>query len=846
MHDYVSRRKRFVFPRLSGGWKRYAIIGSIVALLILIVWFILIIRQLPRPDSIQANTKYSTIILDKNDKVIYQVYQDKNIIPIKSADIPDYLKKATIAVEDKNFYEHSGFSVGGIMRAFLRNIFLGRREGGSTLTQQLIKNTLLTSDKRIMRKIKEFILAVELERRYTKDQILEMYLNQTPYGGSSYGVGSAAKYYFNKEPRQLTLLEAAILAGLPQSPSRYSPITGEKGAYVERTKQVLRRMREEKYITKDREEELVAQLPKVKFNRTYENIQAAHFVFYVTDQLKDVVGDDLLYKKGLVIKTTLDLDLQREAEKRAREEIQKAKALAISNAAVVAVDSSTGEVRAMVGSIDYNNEKFGKFNAALGLRQPGSTLKPFTYALAFENKYTASTPIMDVKTDFRASESDKSYTPENYDGKYRGPVQLRFALANSLNVPAVKVLAQVGLQGFMQKLYDAGLTAFQPTKENMEKYGLSLTLGGGDVRLVDLVGAYTALANNGTAVRPNAIREVTTYDGKRIYRPPKPEKREIFPREVTFLVSHILSDNVARSQTFGSNSYLVVPGKTVAVKTGTTDDKRDNWTVGYTNNIVVGVWVGNNDNSKMNPSLSSGVSGAAPIWNSVMKYALAHGYKDGIGEKPPKVEAAEIDGFFGGAAKDGYPKRTEYFIEGTKPSEPSPWYAMVKISKSGGKLANAVEIAKGQFEEKLFYVPNETDPISSDGKNRWVEAINAWAKEQSDDKWKVPTETSTENSDALDIIDVKPGENQRVDGNVTLEARVATGKNVESFKLILDGTTEQETKDKKISMSKSLGNGKHTVVWVVKVEGGNETKKEYSFFVNEDPTTPTPTPLLPT
>ncbi|MCR4329210.1 MAG: transglycosylase domain-containing protein [Candidatus Roizmanbacteria bacterium] len=804
-----------------------------------------ITKDLPTPDSIIKNTKYSTTLLDRNDKVIYQVYTDKNIVPVTYSDIPKTLIQATIATEDKEFYTHKGFSLWGIFRAAVRDIIFHKREGGSTITQQLVKNTLLTPEKSIPRKMKEFILAVELERRYTKDQILEMYFNQTPYGGTTYGVGSAAKYYFDKTPQKLTTVESAILAGLPQSPSVYSPYSGVKDAYISRTKEVLRRMREDGYITKTQEVDLGNSIKKVKFfGNSEDNIQATHFVFYVKDELDKMLSDNALYQRGLVIRTTLDLDLQKEVEEIVKEEIKNAKSLDISNGAVVVMKASTGEILAMVGSYDYNDKQFGKFNATLGLRQPGSTLKPFTYALAFENNYSPASTIMDVKTTFQSGQNtdEKPYEPVNYDGKYNGPVQMRFALGSSLNIPAVKTLASVGIENLLQKLYDAGLKTLEPTNENMKRFGLSLTLGGGEVTLLDLTSAYTTFANGGFATSPSGLVDVQTYGNKKLFTQPKTVKKQVFSKEVSFLISHILSDNIARNITFGPNNYLVIPGKTVAAKTGTTDDKRDNWTIGYTKDIVVGVWVGNNDNTKMNPNLTSGVSGAAPIWRRVFIYALSHGYKDGIIDKPSTVDALTIDSQFGGLPYKDFPTRSEYFIKGTEPSDTSPSYKLLKISKSTGKLANDYEVSHNDFDEKLFFVVNETDPLSLDGTNRWQEGIDSWAREQSDDRWKPPTEISDSNKDAISISVSGISDKENIENTpFDITANVSSSRNIEYFRFLINNVLEKETKDKKIQVSISKDPGIYTFTFIAKNEAGNESKQEFTVGIKTDPNqTPTP------
>jgi 1A family penicillin-binding protein len=704
------------------------------ALLFLVVSFIFLFivslglfawysKDLPSPKKLTTNTGYSTVFYDRDGKILYEMYKDKNRIPVSLTEVSDYLKKATIAIEDKNFYKHQGISQTGILRALVNIILKRRLEGGSTITQQLIKNVLLTKERTLSRKIKEIILAIEVERRYKKDEILEMYLNEAPYGGSFWGVASASMGYFGKQPKDLNLVESAILAGLPQSPTYYSPFIGKNDAWRSRAKQVLRRMREDGYISKKEEEKALKDLEKITFKQPKITILAPHFVFYVKDLVEKEFGPKIL-ETGVKIKTTLSLSIQNEAEKIVKQEIEKLKNYNVKNAAVVVLDAKTGEILAMVGSYDFNDPSFGKFNVATqGLRQPGSTLKPITYALAFEKGYTPANVLMDVKTVF-PNQGGKDYVPQNYDGKFRGPVQLRFALGNSINIPAVKLLAIVGLKSFLQKAYDMGLSNFAPNLENLSRFGLSITLGGGETNLLELTSAFSVFATGGIKKETLSILEIKDFKGKTIFKTkPKKEKR-VLSEEVSFLISHILSDNNARIEVFGPNSFLKIPGKTVAVKTGTSDDKRDNWAVGFTKSIVIGVWVGNNDNSPMSPKIASGITGASPIWYYLMKKILEK-YPDGIIEKPEKVKALQIDAFLGGLPKEGFPVRSEYFIEGTEPKEISPFYKRVG--------------------DKDYVIIKETDPVSTDGINRWQQGIDDWVKSQSDEKYHPPeiTETAT-------------------------------------------------------------------------------------------------------
>lgn len=459
----------------------------------------------------------------------------------------------------------------------------------------------------------------------------------------------------------------------------------------------------------------------------------------------------------------------------------------LGNGSLVMLDSKNGDILALIGSYDYENAAYGKFDVAtLGKRQPGSALKPILFALAFEKKYTPATVLMDVETEFGVPEpGQEPYKPKNYDGKYRGPVQLRFALANSLNVPAVKVLALGGVRDFLQLSYNMGLSTLAPTEANMKRFGLSIALGGGEVTLLELTSAYTVFANGGKKVETQFIEEIRDYNNKVIYKKPKVKEKKVLSEGAAFLVSHILSDDIARADAFGRGSLLNVPGKTVAVKTGTTDEKRDNWAVGFTKDITIGVWVGNNDNTKLNEKVASGTTGATSIWNKAMKAMLAGEYDDGIMDKPENVEAKQIDSFFGGLPKDGVPERSEYFIKGTEPDAVSPFYKKVRIID--GKLANEVQEKSGQGEEKEMFVITEADPVSPDGKNRWQEGIDQWIEKQTDDKYKIPKETQASGDDLVVVIS-DPKNRSTVDSNdVKVKAKMVSGPDIKKVELFVNG-----------------------------------------------------------
>ncbi len=732
---------------LYGRIAKFAFFGLIAFIVLMVGLFIWYGRDLPAPGKlIAAQANQSSGIYDRNGVLLYSVYQNQNRIYVNLKSIPKYLQEGTIAIEDKNFYTNQGFSITGYLRA-IRNIVLLRGiSGGSTLTQQLVKNVLLTSEQTIPRKIKELMLSIQVDKKYTKDQILEMYLNDVPYGGTAIGVQAAAQIYFNKDVKDLDLAQSAFLSGLPQSPSVYSPFSGNK-YYLNRTQEVLTQMVSQGYINQKQADSALSEIKNTTFAENAVGIKAPHFVFYVKQQLVQQFGEAAVENGGLRVKTTLDYKIEKEAESIVKDEIAKDKKVYnVGNGAAMVTNPKTGEILAMVGSEDYFDTKNdGNFNAATALRQPGSSLKPITYATAFTRGYTAATLLMDTKTNFKATDSEKDYIPVNYDGKYRGPIQVRFALANSINVPAVKMLAMVGIKNVMQNAYDMGISNWQPTDANLADVGYSLVLGGRDVRLIDEMEAYGVFANAGQKIPLTSILEVDDSKGNVLYKYTPPAPQRIFSSEVSFLISHILLDNNARTMEFGPYSSLVVAGHpSVSVKTGTTNDIKDNWTVGYTPSYVVGVWVGNNDNSSMS-KISSGITGAAPIWNRIISFVLK-GKQDEPPQKPDDVVAMQIDAYGGGLPVSGQPTRSEYFIKGTEPTAPSPIYAKVKISKhQQGKLANASEIAAGDYDTKDYIIFKENDPISTDGKNRWQEGIDAWIKDTyaaDHPEYYPPTDTS--------------------------------------------------------------------------------------------------------
>jgi len=647
-------------------------------------WFLL--QDLPSPRNLTSQENYpvSTQIFDRNGVKLYEIFAGENRIPIKLESLPKNVINATIAIEDQHFYRHFGFDISGIFRAVITNLRGNRLEGGSTITQQLVKNALLNRDRTLQRKIKEVLLSVMTETLYTKDQILEMYLNYISYGGTAVGIEAASQQYFGKPASQLSLAEAAILAGLPQAPSRYSPFQSDQSAAKNRQSEVLRRMAEDDYISEAEAE--IARTDTLNFALSKTDILAPHFVFFVRDQLVEKYGVETVEKGGLRVTTTLDYDLQQTAQASLSAELDQLVKYQVSNGAALVVTPNTGEILAMIGSKDYFDPNAdGKVNVTLAERQPGSSIKPIMYATAFQNRVlNPGTLLVDVKTCFTVP-GQKDYCPKNYDGSFRGPVTVRQALGNSLNIPAVKALNAIGIETFISQATKMGITSWT----DPSRYGLSLTLGGGEIRMIDLAQAFAVLANEGVKVPFSPILKVEDYRGNVLFELDPAARKEaldhlnIFEEETekndlqrvmnrapAYLASHIMQDNTARQWAFGSNSQLVIKNQVVSAKTGTTNNLKDNWTVGFTPEFLVITWVGNNSGKPMNPYLVSGITGAAPIWNDIMSYVLKN-REPMWQEKPSDIASAKIcaTGFPPTAGDGCVPRYTELYWQKSQPSE---------------------------------------------------------------------------------------------------------------------------------------------------------------------------------
>jgi 1A family penicillin-binding protein len=655
--QYLSRRDSFAFL-------------STLTILLMAWWgYQYIFADLPSiMDLTQKNPLLTTKILDRYGRVLFRIYEDENRTLVPLAEISQPMIQATLAIEDKNFYQHYGFSPLGILRAAWAN-FQGEQieQGGSTITQQLVKNRLLTPERTWQRKLKELVLAVVAEGTYTKNQILEMYLNQVAYGGSTYGVEEAAWRYFHKSARDLNLAEAALLAGLPQAPSVYSPFGSNPELAFTRQEEVLRRLLEEGYITQEQWQE--ARHIPITFAEDRIDIQAPHFVMYVKRLLAQQFGEAAVQTGGLEVTTTLDLSLQKESEKILGQELLRLAPLNVGNGAVLVTNPKTGEILSMVGSRDYFDFAHdGQVNVVLRPRQPGSAIKPLTYALALEAGKTPATIIDDSPVVYQTVGSPP-YAPKNYDGRFHGQVTLRTALASSYNVPAVKTLAELGVSAMLDRAAEAGITTWQDSS----RFGLSLTLGSGEVTMLDMAKLYGTFANYGALVNPNPILEVKNYKGEVLYRNDCVQGAvpcavdQVFSPPAAYLITDILADNRARTPAFGPQSVLHIPGYEVAVKTGTTNSLRDNWTIGYTTDRLVAVWVGNNDNTPMS-QVASGITGASPIWNKTMRLLLNPQSPHVFAPLDNLVEVAICRTTGTLPCRECPAIRVETFIEGTQPT----------------------------------------------------------------------------------------------------------------------------------------------------------------------------------
>ncbi|PLX27232.1 hypothetical protein C0583_04320 [Candidatus Parcubacteria bacterium] len=795
---YFTKKNVFIFTIIIG------FIG-IISISSLILW---LSRGLPSPDQLMIREiAQSTKIFDRTgEELLYEIHGNQKRTLVNLDDIPKYVQQATISIEDKNFYEHKGFSLIAIARTGITNILYGRKAGASTLTQQFIKNSVLTSEKKYSRKIKEFILAYRLEKQFSKDEILQMYLNEIPYGSTSYGVEAASQRYFNKSVKDINLAEAAILAALPQAPSAYSPYGSNRDILIGRQHYILDQMAEQGYITK--EEAQAAKDFELVFEKPQENIKAPHFVMYIKEQLAEKYGEKMIEQGGLKIYTTIDLYKQEIAEQVIKDHMESNEEnYDATNAALVSINPKNGHILAMVGSRDYFDEEIdGQVNVTTSLRQPGSSMKPLVYATSFLKGYTPDTILYDVVTNF-SNDKEEPYEPHNYDLAENGPVSIRKALAGSLNIPAVKAIYLAGVNNVLDLAEDMNYT----TLKDRDRYGLALVLGGAEIKLVEHTNAYSAFAREGNINELISILKIEDAEGNILEEAEEKESKVMDPKAAR-MINDVLSDNNARAYAFGTQNYLNLGSRPVAAKTGTTNDYRDAWTIGYTPSIVTGVWVGNNDNSPMRRGAAGGVV-AAPIWHDYMKQIL--------GDTP-----------------------IEYFKEPEIKNSDKPLLngeagsmELIKIDKATGLLAT--EFTPESFiEEKNFLQPHSilhyidiNDPLGDIPENTekdpqyklWEEAVMNWALEQaSSTETEIVFETppsefddihTEENIPKLKII--SPNNNQSLE-LIVLSINIETDskRGVERVEYYLNNSLFSINYNPPFSLNKRvdfLNNGFHTV-----------------------------------
>ena len=718
-----STSKHFLLKKII----KIGVIAALILVSFIIIWVSTL--KLPNINNFEERrVAQSTKILDRTGEIVlFDVHGDykRTIVPL--GEISDYIQWATIAIEDQNFYKHHGIQFTAILRAIIKNLIDGDLfggEGGSTITQQVIKNSLLTTEKKISRKLKEWVLAPRLERILTKDQILEIYLNEVPYGGNIYGVEEASLRFFGKQAKDITLAEAAFLAALPQAPTFFSPYGNNLDKLEIRKNYVLNQMESLKMINE--EEKITAQNEGVRFQKQKEfSIKAPHFVMYVLEQLKKEFSEDFIEEGGLRVITSLDWDLQESAEEIVKryiigdsEIVGAADKFNAENGAIVATDPNSGDILVMVGSRDYFDKEInGNFNITTAERQPGSSFKPFVYSEAFNKGYKPRTVVFDLETEFSTTCADggSCYSPVNYDGIFRGPMTLREALAQSINIPAIKVLYLAGLQDSLNLAKKMGIK----TLTNIKQYGLTLVLGGGEVRPIDMASAYGIFAAEGNKYPQRTILKIEDSSGKIIFEAEKPQPERVLTKNTARMISDILSDNDARIPTFGSNSPLFFPGKDVAAKTGTTNDYRDAWILGYTPNISVAAWAGNNDNSPIDKKNGGFV--VSPMWHAFMEVVLEkmeHGSFNSYEDDNIDVKPI-INGFWKG-------EKTQIIeIDDSK-----------EIVVTGG----------GQGIHSILYWVSKDDPLgppptnpNQDGQyGLWEKAVRNWVNKQKiSDKVKI-------------------------------------------------------------------------------------------------------------
>ena len=800
LHSKKFRKDTFSFRRLA----RFAGFGAIGLFILMTLLFAVYSKDLPTPGKIKKSfSPESTRIMDREGNLLFDVHGDERRFILKQEEIPQSIKNATIATEDKDFYKHFGFDMRGLVRGVILKPLSGEGfQGGSTITQQFVKNALLSPKRTVTRKVKELILAIEMEMMFSKEQILTFYLNEIPYGSNAYGIEAAAKTYFNKSAKDLTLSEAALLAALPQAPTRLSPYGQRRDELLHRKNFVLDKMAEQGYITKEERDQAKGQ--ELTFVPRREQIGAPHFSLWVRELLVDEFGEREVLEGGMKVTTTLDPKVQESAVKAVSANVDRIKGFGATNAAMAAVDPKTGQVLAMVGSIDYFDvENEGNFNVAVAERQPGSSFKPFAYATAFKNKYNPAYTLWDVPTDFG------NYTPQNYDGRTRGPITMRGALANSLNIPAVKTLALAGIDNVIDQAHAMGIT----TLNDRSRYGLSLVLGGGEVKPIDMASAFGVFGANGIRNPMTPFLKVEDRNGK-VLKEYKQEEKRVLDDNVAYEISHILSDNGARAPVFGAGGPLAFTNRAVAAKTGTTQSYRDAWTVGYTPSLAAAVWVGRNDNTPMENRADGSVV-AAPIFRRFMDTAL-EGKPNEPFTRPSSIKEVAVDRLSNklpGSFRNEI--ITDIFAPWQIPDDLDDVHVKILVDTVTGKRATDSCPTNRALVEERFFVE-----IHSEFPNRpnWEKPVQDWAAANGLNA-APPTETCSalDPSNNSSVGFLTPQKDTVLTGPFQIAVDVTGGFNVQKVEFFIDNISIGTVGGKPFAITydaESISAGTHTLLAV--------------------------------
>jgi 1A family penicillin-binding protein len=792
--------------------------AGLIVITLLFAWFA---KDLPDPASLSYRVvPQSTKIYDRTGQILlYDVHGEEKRTAISLSEIPEFVKQATLIAEDREFFKHKGLNWKGIIRAaFIDLISRKKTQGGSSITQQLVKNAILSPEKTFTRKIKEFILAYRLESRFNKNEILEMYFNEIPYGSTLYGIEAAAQSFFGKHTKDLNLAEAALLTSLPKAPTYYSPYGNHKDELLKRINYIIDEMEKSGYISSKEAQEAKNYKVLEKVLPFKEKIIAPHFVMYVKELLIDKYGEKTLEQGGLKVITTLDVEKQKIAEEAITKFAeQNEKQYNATNAALVALDAKNGQILAMVGSRDFFEPTFGSVNVTLRPRQPGSSFKPIVYAAAFKKGYTPSTILYDVETVFKTL-IEGEYIPKNYNGKTYGPITMKQALAGSLNIPAVKTLYLTGIDQALDLAEKLGYSTFK----DRSRFGLSLVLGGGEVKLLEHANAFGTIIREGKHYPTAAILRVEDSKGN-ILEEWQDKSEKILDEEIFRNIIDILSDNNARAFIFGENNYLKLKNHPAMVKTGTTNDFRDAWTVGGTPSLVAGVWVGNNDNHEMKEK-ADGSMVAAPIWNYFMNKSL---------------EGKEIEEFTkplpittGKPVLDG---KTTFEYE-------------VQIDKASGKLATQytpksyIETRKYKKIHSILYYVNKDDPRGPEPINpeedpqfeTWEEGVKKWAQENQ----IIPAEPPKEYDDLhipsnfpnLEVLNISNGMNI-MNRNLEIKTSASAPRGVKRIEISLDNqilNNSSYSNSVFVSIPSSFSEGSHILKIEVFDDIDNSTSKTFT------------------